>query len=319
MEYWQLEQLQGLPLDIKIEKTKLRIREWYEHFEGNVYVSFSGGKDSTVLLHLVRSLYPDVKAVFSDTGLEFPEIREFVKSIDNVEWVKPTKNFKKILEEEGYPIISKQNALFIRQAQTLPKDSKSYKLRMEGWNSKRGEYGAVGKIPDKWMFLVDSDIKVSEMCCFYMKKQPIHLWEKSNGNPKPFIGTLAEESQARMKQYLTRGCNAFESKQKQSSQPLGFWTEQDILLYLKTFNLDYAKVYGYIVEDENGKLSTTGESRTGCIFCGFGAHLESSPNRFQRLEITHPKLHEYCMKPKEEGGLGLAYVLDVVGVEWKNK
>jgi len=77
---------QALPLDLKIGLTKNRIRSWYEHWHGNVYVSFSGGKDSTVLLDLVRQDYPDVPAVFCDTGLEYPEIRDFVKTFDNVVW-----------------------------------------------------------------------------------------------------------------------------------------------------------------------------------------------------------------------------------------
>ena len=75
---------QGLPLEAKLAMTKLRIREWVDNYGvDGVYVAFSGGKDSTVLLHLVREMYPDVPAVFSDTGLEFPEIREFVKKFDN--------------------------------------------------------------------------------------------------------------------------------------------------------------------------------------------------------------------------------------------
>lgn len=89
MERWELQQLQGLPLDIKILKTQQRIREWYEHWGGQVYVSFSGGKDSTVLLHLVRELYPDVPAVFVDTGLEYPEIRAFVKTFENITRLYP--------------------------------------------------------------------------------------------------------------------------------------------------------------------------------------------------------------------------------------
>lgn len=66
---------------------------------------------------------------------------------------------------------------------------------------------------------------------------------------------------------------------------------------------------------ENEKLTTTGCSRTGCMFCMFGVHLEKEPNRFQRMKQTHPKIYEYCMKPMEDGGLGLAEVLDFIGVK----
>ena len=109
LENWQLKQRQSLPLDIKILMSEKRIREWYDHWDGLIYVAFSGGKDSTVLLHLVRKLYPRVWGVFNDTGLEFPEIREFVKTIKNVRWLKPKMTFKKVLETYGYPILSKKN------------------------------------------------------------------------------------------------------------------------------------------------------------------------------------------------------------------
>ena len=86
----ELKLLQNYPLDLKIEKTKLRIREWVDYYgEDGVYISFSGGKDSTVLLDIVRSMYPDIEAVFSNTGLEFPEIVQFVKTFDNVTIIKP--------------------------------------------------------------------------------------------------------------------------------------------------------------------------------------------------------------------------------------
>lgn len=312
----QLIQMQNLPLEVKVLKSKQRIREFYEHYQGNVYISFSGGKDSTVLLDLVRSVYPHVPAVFADTGLEYPEIREFVRTFDNVTWVKPEKHFKQVIEEDGYPVISKQNALYIRQAQTLPKDSRSYKLRMEGWNEKRQEYGHVGKIPDKWKHVVDSGIKVSEKCCNYMKKKPFRNYEKENGNPKPFIGQMAEESQNRQKQYMKKGCNSFDGKEQ--SNPMGFWTEQDVLKYIKENNLPYASVYGEIFEVD-GKLKTTGEERTGCMFCMFGVHMEESPNRFQRMKHTHPKMYEYCFKPKSEGGLELQIPLKIIGINWRDE
>ena len=119
MKKEELTMLQNLPLDIKIAKSKLRIEEFIRVLGGEdkVYISFSGGKDSTVLLHLVRSVYPSVEAVYSNTGLEFPEINEFVKSVDNVTIVRPKKSFKQVIEQEGYPMVSKKTARMIRDLQ----------------------------------------------------------------------------------------------------------------------------------------------------------------------------------------------------------
>ena len=107
----ELHQWQGLPLSVKIKMTMERVRAWVnEYGEDGVYVSFSGGKDSTVLLDIVRNRcgYKDVPAVFVDTGLEYPEIREFVKTFENVEWVKPKLTFKQVIQKYGYPFMSKE-------------------------------------------------------------------------------------------------------------------------------------------------------------------------------------------------------------------
>lgn len=104
-----LYQMQSLPLRAKIRMTQLRIRGWVDEYgEDGVYVSFSGGKDSTVLLDIARGMYPNIPAVFVDTGLEYPEIREFVKGFDNVEWIKPKITFRQVIEKYGYPFISKE-------------------------------------------------------------------------------------------------------------------------------------------------------------------------------------------------------------------
>ncbi len=107
----ELKILQALPLDLKIRRTQQRIREWVDHYGTNgVYVSFSGGKDSTVLLHIVRQMYPDIEAVFVNTGLEYPEIQAFVKSFDNVTILRPKMRFDEVIRKYGYPFIGKEAA-----------------------------------------------------------------------------------------------------------------------------------------------------------------------------------------------------------------
>ena len=104
-----LQKLQQMPLQQKVIMTKARIRQWVERYGiDHVYVSFSGGKDSTVLLHIAREMYPDIKAVFFDTFLEFPEVRKFALSFDNVEVIKPKMNFRETIVQYGYPIFSKE-------------------------------------------------------------------------------------------------------------------------------------------------------------------------------------------------------------------
>lgn len=105
----ELHKLQALSLNEKVERTKARIRQWVEYWGlDNTYVSFSGGKDSLVLLTIAREMYPDIKAVFLDTSLEFPELRQFVKTFDNVEFLKPPMNFRQVIEKYGYPVVSKE-------------------------------------------------------------------------------------------------------------------------------------------------------------------------------------------------------------------
>lgn len=297
---WQLQQLQGLPLEVKIEKTKLRIREWYDHWDGQVYISFSGGKDSTVLLHIARELYPDIETVFVDTGLEYPEIRDFVKQFNNVTWLKPKMTFKQVIDKYGYPVISKENAEKIYEI----RNTKSDKLR-----NKRlyGDSNGYGKLPEKWRFLIDAPFKIHSACCDVMKKRPVKLYEKLTGK-KCMVGTMADESRLRKTAWLRSGCNSFSGRPM--SAPLGFWTEQDILSYLKTFNISYCSVYGEIIED-NGKLATTKCDRTGCMFCMFGCHMEKEPNRFQRMKETHPQLYKYCIEK-----LGIGKVLDYIDVKY---
>ena len=239
----ELRLMQSYPLDIKIEKTKLRIREWYEYYNGEVYISFSGGKDSTVLLDIVRSIYPDVEAVFSNTGLEFPEVVNFVKTIDNVTIIKPEMSFRKVINEKGYPIVSKSVSNCVRLARKNIEDGKdTLRVRQIRGLEKGSKFNK-----KKWEFLLDAPFKISDECCNELKKKPFKKYEKETGK-KPIMATMAAEGGVRKEAYLKTGCNAFNSGK---SQPMGFWTEQDVLEYIFTRKLPIASVYGDVVQESD--------------------------------------------------------------------
>lgn len=321
-----LKRLQSYDLGNKIQISIARIMEWYNRNDKKCYVSFSGGKDSTVLAWLAAQVCKlfDCKLIlwFSDTGLEFPELREHVKTY--LEWLKLTfsievetimdtpkdKNgkriiFKDVILNEGYPILSKNISRQIGDVQRLGQDcwaARCFDGRETGMYDMR-----------RWKYVLSAPYKVSNKCCEIMKKRPAHRFTKLSGL-MPIIGTMACESRQRKTEWLHNGCNAF-NKKNPSSQPMSFWTEQDVLECLVKYEIPYSSVYGNIMRDKKGKWYTTGYSRTGCIFCGYGCHLEQEPNRFQMLKETHPKIWNYCMKSVEDGGLGMREVLEYIGVK----
>lgn len=329
-----------------------------------MYVSFSGGKDSTVLADLVArycEMYGyKMYLLFVNTGLEYPEIQKFAKTF--AEWLKnkygievqldilrPEMRFDEVIRRYGYPVVSKEVANTIYGAKNGGGSGKWKNTRLQRLNGelldKEGQKSRFNC--EKWKFLLDADFDVSDYCCGVMKKKPAKKYEKMTGR-KPIIGTLAEESRFRQQNWMRNGCNSFDGTRARSA-PLSFWTEQDILHYLKKYNIPYCSVYGDIrvkqsadqsssfgeqihVIDYLGDyssddvLETTGCDRTGCIFCMFGCHLEKEPNRFQRLKETHPRQYEYCIgggeivdgkwRPNKEG-LGLGHVLDYIGVKYE--
>lgn len=273
-----------LPLAEKIKLSQELILEWYLQYGGKVYVSYSGGKDSTVLLHLVRSLKTckDVKGVFSDTGLEYPEIRDFVRKQENIVWIKPKMTFKEVIDKWGYPIISKEQSKYIYEVNHSTEHIRNIRLNNAHW--------CVAK---KWKPLINADFKISNRCCNEMKKKPFHEYDRLTGE-KPMLGVMATESKLRYRNYLGTNCNAFSSDHPKST-PIAFWNEQDILRYIKDNNIEICSVYGDIIELPDHTLKTTGCNRTGCMFCMYGLHLEKHPNRFDLMQKTHPKQYDYIM------------------------
>ncbi len=280
-----LDRLTALSVEDKATYSKLIIQRFYVANRGKVYVSYSGGKDSTVLLHLVRSLYPEVPAVYSDTGLEFPEIREFVKATDNVIMIRPKMSFRRVIQEKGYPVVSKEVANIVGGAQR----GKPYGIK---WTTISREESSFSKAHYAW--LVDAPFQISADCCNELKKKPMKAYEKES-NRHAIIGTKGVDSRLRMTN-LQRYGPILNDK----CTPLGIWTNEDIWAYIRAHNLPYCDIYD------------KGYGSTGCIFCAFG--IMQDRNRFLKLKATHPKLWEYCMRPLDEGGLGMREVCDFLGI-----
>ncbi|MGL5050676.1 MAG: phosphoadenosine phosphosulfate reductase family protein [Fusobacteriaceae bacterium] len=295
----ELQMLQALPLDIKIMKTEARISEFVEHFGlDGVYVSYSGGKDSEVLVDIVRRLYPEVKIVFINTGVELPGIYKQVamrkRSGWNIEYVLPKKRFVDIVKDFGFPVVSKEQAGYIYEHNNT-KSEELKKLRLEG---KNGSW----KISEKWKFLLDADFKISGKCCYYLKKEPANRYERKTKR-RPITGMMAQESSIRKVAYLKSGCNAFDAK-RQISAPLGFWLEKDIWDYINQYELEISEEYTV-----NGRL------RTGCAYCLFGANQEeckTGTNNIMRLKKDYPLLYKFVIEK-----LGYNKIMTTLNLKWK--
>lgn len=184
---------------------------------------------------------------------------------------------------------------------------------------------------EKYKFFLEAPFEISDKCCNVMKKEPAHTYHRKTGR-KPILATMASESRLRTQKWLQNGCNGFDLKIP-ASNPMSFWTEQDVLIYIKENNLPICSVYGDIVIDYDGMgqcknqmtfsdygifgegrplLKTTGCDRTGCVLCGFGCHLEKE-SRFLRLKETHPKFHNLLYVLKNNG------VTYAEAIDWINE
>lgn len=188
----------------------------------------------------------------------------------------------------------------------------------------------------RYKFMLDAPFNISNRCCNVMKKLPAKSSLK-----KMITAQMASESRLRTQKWLENGCNAFDNA-KPISNPMSFWVDDDVLLYVKEYNLPLASIYGEIkTEDElNGQLNmadlglfdigreplyTTGVNRSGCTYCGFGLHLEKRPNRLEMIEkVSNPALLDYCIRggafdedglwKPANGGLGFWFVYKWINI-----
>ena len=267
-------------LNQKIDHALGAIEKFYNSTNGKCYISFSGGKDSTVLLHLARRLYPKIKAMYIQTGNDYPEIVKFVRKTDNVDFIRPKYKLKQIIEKYGFPLISKEQSYYLYQVKRT-KSQKLKNIRLNGGNN-----GKTGKISEKWKPLIKESFNVASQCCDYLKKKPAKKYEKEKGL-KPIIGTLATESELRKQSYLKTGCVVLD-KGKEICKPLSIWTDKDIWDYIKKYKVDYCELYD------------KGFSRTGCMVCGFGCQYKDD-DRFTTLKKIHPKCYSTFLNYENNG------------------
>jgi 3'-phosphoadenosine 5'-phosphosulfate sulfotransferase (PAPS reductase)/FAD synthetase len=331
-EQQKMQQRQALPLEQKIAMTKQRIKDWYDHWDGEICLSFSGGKDSQVLAQILRSMgrkYKEIPLVFSNTGLEMPEIVDHVRKLKASGWpiveIKPKRNFRDVWQEDGLPLVSKKSAKMIRVLQEGPngKNENMHRLYDIGVTSK-GHQAPRWKLAKKWRHLVDSNIKISEKCCDALKKEPIKTYKKATSR-KSMTGMMAAEGGSRGGMTI---CNAYEASEPMSS-PMLFWKDSDVWQYIEENNIEICSVYYNRQYDEDGELIASdhpqselpstgaekgrvieGEKRTGCMFCAFGAHLEKGSNRFQRMSVSHPRQHALIMDR-----IGMREPLELINVK----
>lgn len=298
----------------------------------NTHVSV-GGLDSITLYLFIKSLGYDVPGV-SVSVLEDKSIQEVHKQL-GITLLKPYKSKAQILQEFGFPVLSKEIAAKIELLQNPSEKNKT--VRHAIITGETGEYGGYRKntrmkLSQKWLELFGGyenenegvnykvpDFKVSSKCCYYLKEKPCDDWAKEH-NSVPFLGLMASEGGRREKSLMINGCNYF-GKTTIRSAPFAIFNRQDLLQLALDLNVPVPEIYGTIERKEDGTLYTTRAQRTGCSMCGFGIQLEKRPHRFDYLRESNPKEWEYwmfrCCTDENGNPFGWGKVLDYIGIKWR--
>lgn len=328
---------QTWPYEAKVRHARRMVDNFYGEIcnvqERNVHVSV-GGLDSITLLIFIRDVcHLDVPGI-SVSCLEDKSVQKIHKEL-GIECLKPLKSKVEVLQEFGWPVLSKEIAGKISLLQRATE--KNATVRHAILTGETGEYGGnkTGsrmKMSQKWLEkfggadpegaalgYAAAPFKVSDRCCYYLKERPCDIWAKEH-NSVPYLGLMASEGGRRAKSLAMNGCNYY-SKSATRSAPFAIFSRQDLLQLALDLNVPVPEIYGTIERDESGRLYTTGAQRTGCSMCGFGVHLEKRPHRFDRLYERNPKEWEFWMKnavvdPETGERYGWGRILDYIGVPW---
>lgn len=273
----------ALPPEIKVLLTQSRVREFVAEFGvDGVFLSFSGGKDSQVLAEIIKEMgppYDRIELVFFDTHNEDKSVYEIVERYNATVISSPLLP-QEVIEKVGYPLFNKRIAKIIEDIRR----GSAYTTAEGAVNRK-----FIDEIKIKYAVFIDSPLRISDKCCNELKKKPSAAFSRRTGK-HPIVATMAMDSRDRMRQYLNRGCNAFEGKIQ--STPMGFWSKADVLWFIATRGLKIARCYkcgimkGLITGVSTCKLY--GKQQTGCLFCGFGKGLKFA---YKILKLKCPEYY----------------------------
>ena len=266
----------------RLEKIRSIINKYGED---NFYISFSGGKDSTVLSALVDMALPDNKIprVYANTGIELNMIRDFVFDMQNTDKrvvvIKPTVPIKPMLERDGYPFKSKNH-------------SRTWAI----WNNNHSSLSAIkyrdglykfssNKCPKKlkYQFSDDFNIKLSDKCCFRLKEEPLKKWQEENKKPYAILGLMHDEGGRR----TSAKCLAFKNKSQMNFQPLVVCTKEWEDWFIKTYNIKICDIY----------KPPYNFDRTGCKGCPFAIHIQRELDILEKYFPEERKQCEIIWKP----------------------
>lgn len=274
----ELYERQKWTLSQKIDHSLGVIDQFISKMNGKVYLAFSGGKDSTVLMHLCEIIKKDILCVFVNTGCEYIDIVRFVNECKedghNVLVIRPKYKPREVWTKYGFPLVSKEVAEQIHAIRTNPNSLKSKRAL--------GLYDPdlMFVLSKQWRYLIREKYETSNKCCQILKKDPSLLFQKETGL-YPILGIMASESLLREKTYIKRGgCNVW--GEKANSHPLSIWTDDDIWQFIRENDIKIADIYN------------KGAQRTGCVACGFGCQFKKD-NRLQLLYDLYPKYYRMVM------------------------
>ena len=277
----------------RIVKIQSVVRKYGEE---SFYISFSGGKDSTVLSYLVDKAIPGnrIPRVYADTGIEMKAVRDFVFKLketdDRIEVIKPSVNIKKMLERDGYPFKSKEHSMYVGifQNSGRTKTIERYLNPAE----ERKTFGCPASL--RYQFTEDFKLKCSKKCCFNMKEKPMADYAKANDRPNAMIGILGDEKGER------------NNAKCMVEMPYGMHFQP-----LTAVDKEWEE---YFIEKEQIKLCELyyppyNFERTGCKGCPYNIHLQKSLDILAQFFPSERKQCEYIWGPVYEEYRRIGYRL----------